>query len=203
MSTAPLFQPISVRDYLVGERQAKHKHEYVEGVVYLLAGATNAHNRIATNATGSLYSQLRGHRCQVFNSDAKVRIRLSRGTRFYYPDTVVVCQPNPPDDTFHDAPIVIIEVISEATRRSDENEKKDAYLTLSSLCVYIVIEQTSAGALVYRRGDSGFDREVYLGLEAVIPLPEIECKLALTELYENVEFPTPDQIREQEDGYDS
>ena len=66
-----------------------------------------------------------------------------------------------------------------------------------------MVEQNSAGALVYRRGDSGFDREVHLGLDAVIPLPEIECHLALAELYENVEFPTPDQIREQEDGYDS
>jgi len=149
MSTAPLFQLISVRDYLVGEGQVKHQHENVEGAVYLMAGATNAHNRIAKNATGSLYYKLRGQRCQVFNSDAKLRVRLSRGTRFYYPDTMVICQPNPPNETFHDAPIVIIEVIS------------------------------------------------------VIPLPEIESKPALAELYENVEFPTPDQIREQKDGYDS
>ncbi len=203
MITAALFQPISVRDYLSGERQAKHKHEYVEGIVYLMAGATNTHNRIATNATGSLYSQLRGHRCQVFNSDAKVRVQLSRGTRFYYPDTMVVCQPNSPDDTFHDSPVVIIEVISAATRRFDEHEKREAYLTIQSLCVYILVEQNSAGALVYRRGDSGFDREVYLGLDAIIPLPEIACNSVLAELYENVDFSTPDQIREQEDGYEN
>jgi len=41
---------------------------------------------------------------------------------------------------------------------------------------------------VYRRIDSGFDHEVYTGLDAIIPLPEIKCELALQELYQNVQF---------------
>ena len=44
---------------------------------------------------------------------------------------------------------------------------------------------------------------VYLGLDAIIPLPEIACNFILAELYENVVFSTPDQIREQEDGYEN
>ncbi len=188
MSSAPGYQPISVRDYLAGELAARHKHEYVDGNVYAMVGATNAHNRIATNATGTLYWQLRRHRCQVFNSDTKVRVRLGHGTRFYYPDLSVVCQPNPPGDTFHDAPIVIFEVVSESTRRTDEYEKREAYLSIDSLCVYVLVEQSAASALVYRRGDSGFERETYIGLDAVIPLTESDCDLPLTDLYEQVEF---------------
>jgi Uma2 family endonuclease len=194
MSRVRSYQPISVRDYLSGEQTAKRKHEYVEGLVYAMVGATNVHNRIATNATVSLGSQLRGKRCQAFNSDTKVRIRLRRGTRFYYPDTLVVCQPNPPEDTFHDAPVVIIEVVSPSTRRTDENEKCEAYLSIDSLHVYMTAESSTAAALVYRRGDSGFVRESYLGLDAVIPLPEIDAELRLADLYENVQFPpTPDE----------
>jgi Uma2 family endonuclease len=199
MSTARLHQPISVRDYLRGEESAKRKHEYVEGVVYAMVGATNAHNRIATNGTVALGTQLRGMPCQVFNSDTKIRVRLARGTRFYYPDVSVVCRPNPLTDTFHDAPVVIVEVISESTRRIDEYEKREAYLSMNSLCVYILAEPSSAAALVYRRGDSGFQRETYLGLDAVIPLPEIKCELRLAEMYENVEFPpavTDDEAEE-------
>jgi len=86
MSTARQKQPISIADYLNGESTSPIKHELVDGVVYAMAGATANHNRIATNATGALYSQLRGKRCQVFNSDMKVRVRLTRNTRFYYPD---------------------------------------------------------------------------------------------------------------------
>ena len=188
MSTASQFQPISVHDYLAGERTAKRKHEYVDGVVYAMAGGTVQHSRIASNATVALGSQLRGQKCQAFNSDMKVRVRLSRGMRFYYPDVSVVCQPNADSDSYHDAPVVIVEVISESTRRIDEYEKREAYLSIDSLCVCVLVEQASAAVLVYRRGDSGFDREVYTGLDAIIPLPEIECQLPLAAIYQNVEF---------------
>ncbi len=201
MSSAHHSRPISVRDYLQGEGEAKRKHEYIEGAVYAMAGATNSHNRIATNVTGLLHSQLRGHRCQVFNSDTKIRVRLSKGIRFYYPDASVVCLLNPPSDTFHDAPILIVEVVSDSTRRTDENEKREAYLTIDALCVYILVEQNSAMAMVYRRRENGFDIETYFGCEATIPLPEIDCTLPLKELYENVSFPSEDELREQESEY--
>ncbi len=188
MSTASQFQPISVLNYLDGERTARQKHEYVNGVVYAMAGGTVQHSRIASNATVSLGSQLRGHKCQVYNSDIKVRVRMSLGTRFYYPDVSVVCEPNADSDSFQDAPIVIVEVVSESTRRTDEYEKREAYLTIPSLCVYVLVEQASASAHVYRRLDSGFDREIYTGPDAIIPLPEIKCELALQDLYLNVQF---------------
>ena len=199
MSTAALRDPVSVCDYLRGEQTAKRKHEYVEGVVYAMGGATNAHNRIATNATGVLHAQLRGKPCQVFNSDAKIRVRLARGTRFYYPDVSVVCRPNPPDDTFHDAPAVIVEVISGSTRRIDEHEKREAYLSIDSLHTYLLVESSNAAVVVYRREADSVRRETYSALEAVIPLPEIECELRLADLYENVEFPPA--VAEDESEY--
>ncbi len=199
MSTAPHFQPISVRDYLDGERQAKRKHEYVDGVVYAMAGGTVTHSRIASNAIVALGGQLRGQRCQVFNSDIKIRIQQAHDTRFYYPDLSVVCQPNPPHEHYHDAPVVIVEVVSESTRRIDEHEKREAYLSVDSLRVYLLVEQAAAAVLVYRRGDRGFTREIYEGLDAVVELPEIGCTLALAELYENVEFPPPGMDAEAND----
>lgn len=189
MSTAAHRHPISVDDYLRGETTARRKNEYVHGVVYAMVGGTNVHNRIATNATVALGGQLRGKPCQVFNSDTKIRVRTSHGTRFYYPDVSVVCRLNPPGDTYQDAPIVVVEVLSESTRRIDALEKRDTYLSIDSLRVSLRLEQSAAEATVDRRTDSGFQPETYLGREAVIPLPEIDCQLSLAELYENVEFP--------------
>lgn len=184
-------QPISVQDYLSGEQNARHRHEYVAGEVYAMVGASNTHNRIATNATVSLGTQLRGKNCQVFNSDTKIRVRMPSGTRFYYPDASVVCQTNSPHESFQDSPVVVIEVISESTRRTDELEKREAYLSVNSLFVYILVEQSSAAVAVYRRNDEGFTKEHYLKMEDVIPLPEIGCEVPLADLYENVEF-TPE-----------
>jgi Uma2 family endonuclease len=125
----------------------------------------------------------------------KVRIRQSRSTRFYYPDLSVVCHHNSGENTFQDSPVVIVEVISESTRRVDENEKRDAYLSINSLSVYILLESNVAEALLYRRSDEGFVCETYRGLDALIPLPEIDCDLSLGEVYDQVQFELlePDQ----------
>jgi len=188
MSNAPHRLPILVQDYLAGELIARRKHEFVDGIVYAMSGGTVSHSRIAYNAIGTIHPQLRGKKCEVFNSDMMVRVRQSRGTRFYYPDLSVVCQPNPSNDTFQDAPGVIVEEISESTRRVDEYEKCEAYLSIDSLRVLILVEQSLPAAIVYRRHDEGFDREDYVGLDANIPLLEIKCQLPLTELFANVEF---------------
>ena len=188
MSAVPKLGPLSVEDYLAGELISPVKHEYLAGVVYAKAGARNAHNLIASNTLGSLHARLRGHRCRPYNSDTKIRIRLPSHVRFYYPDTSVICRPNPQTDSFQDDPAVIVEVVSRRTRRVDEGEKKEAYFTIPSLSVYLIVEQESPSVVVFRRGEQGFAREVYTGTGAVIPLPEIEADLPLAEIYDGVEF---------------
>ncbi len=157
----------------------------------------NVHNRIASNVLGNLYGRLVGRPCQPFNSDTKIRIRMVTQTRFYYPDVSVVCRPNPPHDSYQDEPAAIAEVLSRRTRRIDEGEKKDAYLTIPSLNVYMLIEQDAPQVTVFRRTEAGFLREVYEGLDAVIPLPEIDAVLPLVEIYSGVAFvPEPSDDEE-------
>ena len=188
MSTAKRLNLISVDDYLAGELVSTVKHEYLGGVVYAMAGGRNAHNLIATNTLVALGSRLRGRSCRAFNSDTKIRVRLPAQVRFYYPDASVVCQPNPQTASFQDEPAVLAEVLSRRTRRIDEGEKKEAYLTIPSLGVFLLIEQDAPAVILFRRTEHGFVREVYQGLDAVLPLPEIETELPLSEIYESVEF---------------
>ena len=187
MSVALKWNLVTIEDYLAGELASPIKHEYVGGVVYAMAGARNRHNRIATNTLVTFGVHLRGRPCQPFNSDTKVRIRLPTQTRFYYPDAMVVCRPNAEDESYQDDPAVIVEVLSKRTRRIDEGEKKDAYLTIPSLSVYMLVEQETPLVTVFRRTEAGFVREVYAGREAVIPLAEIDIDLPLAEIYAGVE----------------
>ncbi len=180
---------ITVHDYLAGEEVSDTKHEYLGGTVHAMAGATIRHNNIATSALVALGGQLRGKPCQPFNSDTKVRIEFSDHTRFYYPDAMVVCQSNPDTDHFQNQPVVVIEVLSESTRRADLGEKRDAYLSVPSLKVLLIVEPDAPAVTLYRRApEGGFAIERHCGLDATIPLPEIEASLALTDLYERVEF---------------
>jgi Uma2 family endonuclease len=193
MSAVKKLVPISVDDYLAGELVSPIKHEYLGGVVYAMAGARNQHNRIASNTLVAFGTRLRGKPCQPWNSDTKVRVRLPTHVRFYYPDASVVCRPNPPIDSFQDDPAVIVEVLSRKTRRIDEGEKKDAYLTMPSLSLYLLVESEVAAVVAYRRTEAGFVREVYEGLDAVVLLPEVDAELPLAEIYDGVVFtPEPD-----------
>jgi Uma2 family endonuclease len=194
MTAARKLHLVSVEAYLAAELASPTKHEYLGGVVYARADTSNAHNLIAANTLGTLHGRLRGRRCRAYTSDTKIRVRLPTHVRFYYPDVPVICRPNPPTDSFQDEPAVLFEVLSRRTRRIDEGEKKDAYLSIASLGAYVLVEQELPAAVVYRRTEQGFVREVYEGLDAVIPLPEIEIELPLAEVYETVEFaPEPDE----------
>ena len=76
----------------------------------------------------------------------------------------------------------------ELARRIDEGEKKDAYLSIPSLNVYLLVEQDAPLVTLFRRTEAGFVREVYESLDAVIPLDEIDIVLPLAEIYAGVEF---------------
>ena len=107
------------------------------------------------NIASYLHARLRGRKCRPYDSDTKVRIRLPKQFRFYHPDAQVTCRPNSRDDSFQDDPSVIVEVLSKTTRRIDEGEKKDAYLTIPSLCAYILVEQETPAVIVFRRTEHG------------------------------------------------
>ncbi len=188
MANAERLSPISVETYLSGEQQARLKHEYVAGMTYAMAGGTYAHNLVASNVLGELHAQLKGKPCRALNSDSKVRILSGTQTRLYYPDASVVCGENALDGVFQDKPTVIVEVLSETTRRADEGEKLEAYQKISTLNVYLMFEQDIAGVVVYRRIGKVFQREVYSDLAAIIPLPEIAAALRLASVYEDVNF---------------
>jgi Uma2 family endonuclease len=194
MSTALKLNLISVEEYVAGELISSTKHEYLDGVVYAMAGAQNAHNAIATNIIVAVGGGLHGQSCRPFNSDTKIRVRLPSHVRFYYPDASVCCRLNPPTDSFQDEPKVIFEVLSRRTRRIDGGEKKDTYLTIPSLVIYALIEQDAPAVVLFRRTRDGFKREVYEGLDAVIGLAEIGIDLTLADIYEAIEFaPEPEE----------
>lgn len=184
--TAPRWQLVDESTYLASERESESKHEYVEGIVYAMAGGSVTHNLIASNVLVALGSALRGRPCRAFNSDMLVRVRRPEGTRYYYPDAMVVCRSNPPTEIFQDEPTLVVEVLSDRTRRTDEDEKRRAYFSIPSLTTLVHLEQDCRVAVVYRRTESGFERSVVEG-SGKIALPALGIELALDEAYEGVE----------------
>lgn len=180
---------VSPEEYLAAEERSTIKHEYLGGTVHAMAGAKNIHNEIVGNVFLALGVRLRGKKCRPYNSDTKVRVRLPNQLRFYYPDVQVVCDSNHRDESFQDRPVVIVEVLSESTRRVDEHEKLEAYQTIPTLEVYIIVDSTLACVTVFRRTPTGFVGEVFKGLEGSIRLECIGIELPLAEVYDRTDFP--------------
>lgn len=197
-SSAKPLTLVSVDEYLKSEEASPVKREYARGHVYAMAGARNLHQTIVSTFLGLMFGKLRGKPCQPFDSNTKVRVRMPTETRFYYPDGMVVCDSNSADDTHQDRPVVIAEVTSPSTQRLDATEKLDAYLTIPSLSVYLIIDTTQPRVVAYHRTNEGFVASTYEGLPATIPLQAIGTDLALAELYERVDFAAAAKEEQQE-----
>jgi Uma2 family endonuclease len=182
-------QLVSPEEYLRAEELADWKHEYLNGVVYAMAGAQQEHNRIAMNIGASLHFRLAGSPCEPFGSDMKVHIEAAGDVRFYYPDVQVVCDAM--DGVYQDGPVLIAEVISESTRRIDTGEKLQGYLKLPSLQLSVLVETKSPLVVAHRRTGDLFHREVYSGKDATIPLPFLNTELPLAEIYARMNFAPP------------
>ena len=184
MSIAQRHAYLTAEDFLRGEDGAEKKHEYLNGVVYAMAGGTNRHARLAGNIFGGLFARLRGKQCQPFNSDTLTRVQRGPDLRFYYPDVSVICEQNALDEHFQDHPVVIFEVLSESTARLDRGEKREAYLTIPSLRVLVLVETDTMAVTLWRRTGESWAQEDATAPEQVLSFPEIECELPLAEIYE-------------------
>lgn len=201
MSSAEQPAYFSEDEYLSIESQALTKSEYVDGWIRGMVGATLRHNRVKLNCLVQLAKKLQNHPCQPFDSDTKLRIHSPGRRRFYYPDVQVVCESNDPTSVFQDHPVLIIEVLSPSTRRYDLDEKLAAYLSISSLECYIILEQHQPIAVVMRRTSAGFLRETVEGVDKKIDLAFLGCTLDMREMYRGVDF-TEDCVQEPEVEYD-
>lgn len=139
----------TVEEYLAGERDGEVRHDYINGCIYAMTGASARHNLIAGNIFSSLHSKAQKTVCKVFMADMKVRI--TEWNAFYYPDVMLCCDPQDKEDYYRERPCMIIEVSSPGTVGVDRREKLAAYQTLSSLEEYLLIDQDRQAVEVYRR----------------------------------------------------
>jgi Uma2 family endonuclease len=153
MQTVQTPARISVDEYLTGEQRSEVRHEYLGGDVYAMAGSSTDHNLISSNLLVALRSHLRGTPCQVFMVDVKVRLEVAGEDIFYYPDLMVACDPRDRDPYFKQFPKILIEVLSEATERTDRREKFLSYIQIPTLEEYVLVAQDRREVTVFRRGN--------------------------------------------------
>lgn len=182
--------PYTPEQYLQLERSGAAKHEYLDGRIYALAGASRNHNRIAAHILGILYGQLRHGPCEVYPSDMRVKV-VATGLHTY-PDISVVCgQPEFADaeaDTLLN-PLVIFEILSPSTERFDRGKKFEHYRRIPTLQEYILVSQDKHLVEQYvRQDESVWLLMVHSAAEHTLTLRAADARLTLADVYEGIVF---------------
>lgn len=181
MSTMRQVPPITLEEYLEGEKNCDIRHEYVGGQVYSMVGASEAHNLIVGNLFSAVHSQLRGTGCRAFTGFMKLRI----GNDFYYPDVFVGCEHTDAEPYFKTRPVLIVEVLSPSTATWDSPDKRVAYQSLDSLQEYVLAEQDRREVRLHRRDGEEWETVSYAG-GAEFRLASVDLTLSLDEIYRDV-----------------
>lgn len=175
-------------EFLAWEAEQEHRYELVEGRPRLMAGGTRAHGIIAQNITLALRARLGRGPCFPMQEQ---KVAIPKGN-YRYPDVTVDCgAAQAMDDLAADEPRVVFEVESPTNTAIDEFERLEDFQGTPSIQQIVIASQTSMRARIYTRGASGWSAATLSGAEAVLDLSSIGCTLALTEMYERVEFSPP------------
>ncbi|MGD1908541.1 MAG: Uma2 family endonuclease [Leptolyngbyaceae cyanobacterium] len=188
-----LSPPCTPADYLKFEVNAPTRHEYINGEIVPMTGGTPNHNRIIRNLCTALTLGLRGQAYEVFVADQRLWIPAAQ--IYTYPDVMMIAgelayQPGRRDTLIN--PTVIVEVLSKSTQAYDRGDKFAAYRTIPSFQEYLLVDQYTSHIESYvKAGENRWIFQEYDRLETTVRLESCNFEIALTDLYDRVQFEAP------------
>jgi len=185
--TVPIRQVYTFGEYIDLDADSRVKHEFLDGLVWAMAGGSPEHAALAAAIVAALSAGLRGRTCRVFTSDLRIRVRATGLAT--YPDVTVVCgklEVDPSDAKGQTVvnPRVIVEVLSPSTEIYDRGEKLAHYKRIESLDDIVLIAHDRRRIEVWHREDGTWSLDVAHGGQSA-QLASIDCALAVDEVYAN------------------
>lgn len=180
--------PFGHDDYLAWEQEQPERHEFVNGEVFAMSGASDAHGTAALNLAALLRSALRGTPCRPFIADMKVLV--APASCFYYPDILVTCDArdrSPEANHVKQHPTLIVEVLSPSTEAYDRGNKFAAYRQLESLQEYVLISLDARRVEVFRRDAAGLWVLHPFALDDTLELRSLDFRCPVSDIFEDVE----------------
>ena len=171
------------------EAQTETKFEWVDGEAIEMTGGTLEHAELGLALGAELRRVLRGRAFKIYGADVKIRVPHGPAR---YPDATVAGVP--PDTEWHPRdkhltllnPVVIVEVLSESTARTDTVLKRDEYLQIPSVTDYLIAAQDEVRVVHHRRDGDRWRTNMLRGTDAVIALDGPGVELPLADVYEGV-----------------
>jgi Uma2 family endonuclease len=176
----------TIQEYLEMEKNALEKHEYYNGEIFAMSGASARHNVISVNVLTALAIALKGKSCRPYGSD--MRIHIPENSLFTYPDISIICGDviiSKEDEETATQPTIIIEILSPSTKNYDRGEKFMLYRSISVLKEYILIDSESIHAEHFAFNKEGlWQLKEYNKPEETIIIETLNVQILLEDVYE-------------------
>lgn len=179
-----LQHPMTKQEFLAWEEGQDFKWEFDGFAPVAMTGVSIVHSTIHGNLSFALHSRLRGSACRAHGSDLKVEVGSDS---LRYPDMLVTCTPQPGTDRIAAEPVVVFEILSPSTSRTDHIVKAREYGATPSIQRYVILEQSAQAATVFTRMH-GVWASIVLEGDVALDMPEIGISVPLAELYQDVEL---------------
>lgn len=174
--------PMTVAEFLAWEETQPLRWEFDGIAPVAMTGGTVAHDVIQANLVAALNARLRGGPCRAHGGNLKIEA----AGRIRYPDAFVACGPLNPRATVRADPLIVFEILSRTTARTDRVEKMREYWDTPSIRRYVLIEQEGISATSFVRRDGHWTGTV-LWPGDMLDLPEAGIALPLEDLYEGLD----------------
>jgi len=186
MATLKSHSYFTPEEYLEIERISPIKHEYIQGQIIAMAGASKAHVIITGNISALLVNHLRGSGCISYATDMKVR--LPGLNLFYYPDLAVTCDERDrrSNEDFILHPKLIVEVLSDSTEAFDRGDKFADYKTIPELEEYVLVHQNQILVEQFQRKTEELWMPQIHGAGDTVAFNSINFSCDVAALYENI-----------------
>jgi Uma2 family endonuclease len=183
----PLREPRMTRAEFFDWADARNgRYEFDGFQPVAMVGGTRNHGRIAQNIYSAIRTRLRGGPCEVLGQDAGI---ATIGDAVRYPDALVTCSRGPGTDRVIPGVVVVFEVLSPTSGRTDRIEKLREYRAVPSILRYVIVEYAGVGVMVFERANGDDDwTATALAADEILRMPEIGIAVPVAELYEGVDL---------------
>lgn len=182
MSALAQTAKMTLADFLAWEEQQPERHEFVDGEIFAMVGASIRHGIIVGNIGAALRARLKPG-CRVLQEGYQVLA----GANTFYPDVIVMCDKVKRNDKLIERPPLIAEVLSTSTEAYDRGKKWARYREgLPSLQVYLLVSQTEVLVEVYRRQGDTWNLSSHRDLADEIVLTTPACSFTVADIYHDV-----------------
>ena len=185
----PAISRMSLEEFLRWDDGTDTRYELIDGFPVAMAPPAEAHRILAVRLVSWIDAALAGRRPCNAQIEPGV-VRPDRADSYYVPDIAVTCEPNEPGRQAMVDPILVVEILSPSTERSDRRLKLPAYQAIQTVREVLLIDADSQHAELYRRENKHWGIELLRGAEAMLFLASVGLRIAMSELYEGIAIPT-------------